>query len=145
VQTEGGGSGDPATVANAANVTNNNNGNNRPLNVTDALSYLDAVKVQFYDKPDVYNHFLDIMKDFKSQMCVLPLTISPFPLVPLSSSVPSRDPSSEVLWHRLIAAVYMLLVALRHASNEATMLIHPFGAQAGAGRECTYPVAFSGV
>jgi paired amphipathic helix protein Sin3a len=37
-----------------------------PLNVTDALSYLDAVKVQFHDQPDVYNHFLDIMKDFKS-------------------------------------------------------------------------------
>ena len=40
----------------------------RPLNVTDALSYLDAVKQQFNDKPDVYNHFLDIMKDFKSQV-----------------------------------------------------------------------------
>ena len=40
----------------------------RPLNVTDALTYLDAVKVQFQDKPDVYNHFLDIMKDFKSQL-----------------------------------------------------------------------------
>ncbi|TFL03756.1 hypothetical protein BDV98DRAFT_503644 [Pterulicium gracile] len=39
----------------------------RPLNVTDALSYLDAVKIQFQDQPDVYNHFLDIMKDFKSQ------------------------------------------------------------------------------
>ncbi|KAF9226177.1 hypothetical protein BS17DRAFT_776836 [Gyrodon lividus] len=41
--------------------------NERPLNVTDALSYLDAVKVQFQDQPDVYNQFLDIMKDFKSQ------------------------------------------------------------------------------
>lgn len=40
----------------------------RPLNVTDALSYLDAVKTQFTDRPDVYNHFLDIMKDFKSSM-----------------------------------------------------------------------------
>lgn len=40
----------------------------RPLNVTDALSYLDAVKMQFHERPDVYNHFLDIMKDFKSQM-----------------------------------------------------------------------------
>jgi paired amphipathic helix protein Sin3a len=38
----------------------------RPLNVTDALSYLDAVKVRFQDRPDVYNHFLDIMKDFKT-------------------------------------------------------------------------------
>lgn len=33
------------------------------LNVKDALSYLDQVKVQFADHPDVYNRFLDIMKD----------------------------------------------------------------------------------
>ena len=42
--------------------------NDRTLNVTDALSYLDAVKVRFADQPDVYNHFLDIMKDFKTSM-----------------------------------------------------------------------------
>lgn len=42
----------------------------RPLNVTDALSYLDAVKIQFQDRPDVYNQFLDIMKDFKGQVYV---------------------------------------------------------------------------
>ncbi len=36
-------------------------------NPQDALSYLDQVKVQFVDQPDVYNRFLDIMKDFKSQ------------------------------------------------------------------------------
>ncbi len=41
--------------------------NYRPLNVKDALSYLDQVKVQFSDQPEVYNRFLDIMKDFKSQ------------------------------------------------------------------------------
>ena len=39
----------------------------RPLNVKDALSYLELVKVKFSDQPDVYNQFLDIMKDFKSQ------------------------------------------------------------------------------
>ncbi|OBZ85122.1 Transcriptional regulatory protein SIN3 [Choanephora cucurbitarum] len=39
----------------------------RPLNVRDALTYLDQVKVRFSDQPDVYNRFLDIMKDFKSQ------------------------------------------------------------------------------
>ncbi|EIE76470.1 hypothetical protein RO3G_01174 [Rhizopus delemar RA 99-880] len=39
----------------------------RPLNVRDALTYLDQVKIRFSDKPDVYNQFLDIMKDFKSQ------------------------------------------------------------------------------
>lgn len=42
-------------------------GTYRPLNVKDALSYLDQVKLQFADQPDVYNKFLDIMKDFKSQ------------------------------------------------------------------------------
>lgn len=41
--------------------------NYRPLNVKDALSYLDQVKLQFRDQTDVYNKFLDIMKDFKSQ------------------------------------------------------------------------------
>jgi hypothetical protein len=42
----------------------------RPLNVTDALSYLDAVKSRFHDRTDVYNRFLDIMKDFKTQVLV---------------------------------------------------------------------------
>lgn len=39
--------------------------NQQPI-LNDALSYLDQVKVQFADHPDVYNRFLDIMKDFKS-------------------------------------------------------------------------------
>lgn len=39
----------------------------RQLNVKDALSYLDQVKVQFSESPGVYNQFLDIMKDFKTQ------------------------------------------------------------------------------
>ena len=42
----------------------------QPLNVKDALSYLDQVKLQFAEQPDVYNKFLDIMKDFKSQAYV---------------------------------------------------------------------------
>ncbi|TFY59719.1 hypothetical protein EVJ58_g5599 [Rhodofomes roseus] len=44
----------------------------RPLNVTDALTYLDSVKMKFQDKPEVYNRFLDIMKDFKSQIIDTP-------------------------------------------------------------------------
>ena len=75
------GSGNGAPTAPASNsAQGNGSNNNRPLNVTDALSYLDAVKVQFHDKPDVYNHFLDIMKDFKSQMCVFPTIFSLSPL-----------------------------------------------------------------
>ncbi|KAL1716696.1 hypothetical protein EV715DRAFT_254802 [Schizophyllum commune] len=44
----------------------------RSLNVTDALSYLDNVKQQFSDQPDVYNKFLDIMKEFKSSLIDTP-------------------------------------------------------------------------
>lgn len=40
-------------------------GTQQPI-LNDALSYLDQVKVQFHEHPDVYNRFLDIMKDFKS-------------------------------------------------------------------------------
>ena len=52
------------------------------MNVTDALSYLDAVKIQFAEKPDVYNQFLDIMKDFKSQVYVI---VCGFPFLVSSS------------------------------------------------------------
>nr|XP_034838721.1 paired amphipathic helix protein Sin3a isoform X4 [Maniola hyperantus] len=37
------------------------------LKVEDALSYLDQVKYKFNTMPQVYNDFLDIMKEFKSQ------------------------------------------------------------------------------
>ena len=39
----------------------------RELKVEDALLYLDQVKVEFTDKPHIYNEFLDIMKNFKAQ------------------------------------------------------------------------------
>ncbi|RDX46116.1 hypothetical protein OH76DRAFT_1420354 [Lentinus brumalis] len=44
----------------------------RQLNVNDALTYLDSVKAQFAEQPEVYNKFLDIMKDFKSQFIDTP-------------------------------------------------------------------------
>jgi len=39
----------------------------RELKVEDALLYLDQVKMAFGDKPEIYNKFLDIMKNFKAQ------------------------------------------------------------------------------
>ncbi|EHS63440.1 uncharacterized protein PGTG_21572 [Puccinia graminis f. sp. tritici CRL 75-36-700-3] len=60
----------PQNLASSSNSTSQNK--YRPLNVRDALSYLDQVKVQFQDFPGVYNKFLDIMKDFKTQMIDTP-------------------------------------------------------------------------
>ncbi|KAF2193044.1 PAH2 domain-containing protein, partial [Zopfia rhizophila CBS 207.26] len=46
--------------------------NSPSLMYVDALSYLDQIRVQFADHPDVYNRFLDIMKDFKSGAIDIP-------------------------------------------------------------------------
>lgn len=39
----------------------------RELKVEDALLYLDQVKLEFGDRPRIYNQFLEIMKNFKAQ------------------------------------------------------------------------------
>lgn len=46
------------------------------LKVEDALSYLDQVKYKFGNQPQVYNDFLDIMKEFKSQSIDTPGVIT---------------------------------------------------------------------
>ncbi|KAK4050893.1 hypothetical protein OIO90_004869 [Microbotryomycetes sp. JL221] len=57
------GSASPAIAAANAN----NGAAFRPLNVRDALSYLDRVKQQFANEYEVYDQFLTIMKQFKTQ------------------------------------------------------------------------------
>ena len=52
-------------------VTQQQQQNYQRLKVEDALSYLDKVKLQFSNQPEVYNKFLDIMKEFKSQTSVV--------------------------------------------------------------------------
>lgn len=55
-----------SSIVNEQPSDTSNNGY-RTLNVVDALDYLDQVKNRFSDRLNVYNQFLDIMKDFKSQ------------------------------------------------------------------------------
>ncbi|KAM0788552.1 hypothetical protein ACM66B_001678 [Microbotryomycetes sp. NB124-2] len=57
-----------STAAAAAAAAAANSGSAfRPLNVRDALSYLDRVKQQFASEYEVYDQFLTIMKQFKTQ------------------------------------------------------------------------------
>uniref|UniRef100_A0A8C1H2W5 Paired amphipathic helix protein Sin3b n=1 Tax=Cyprinus carpio carpio TaxID=630221 RepID=A0A8C1H2W5_CYPCA len=46
------------------------------FSVEDALSYLDQVKIRFGNDPGIYNKFLDIMKEFKSQSIDTPGVIN---------------------------------------------------------------------
>ncbi|XP_044019252.1 paired amphipathic helix protein Sin3a-like [Aphidius gifuensis] len=56
--------------------SSSSNAGNQRLKVEDALSYLDQVKLKFNDQPQVYNDFLDIMKEFKSQSIDTPSVIT---------------------------------------------------------------------
>jgi paired amphipathic helix protein Sin3a len=58
--------------------TNQNPSKGHPQ-LNDALAYLDRVKAEFHDQPEVYNKFLQIMRDFKVnayEFFALPLFIS---------------------------------------------------------------------
>lgn len=48
-------------------ISGNPSGHARELKVEDALLYLDQVKLEFGEKPRIYNEFLEIMKNFKAQ------------------------------------------------------------------------------
>ena len=48
-------------------LTNNGNGQSNRVKVETALSYLDEVKYKYINQPEVYNDFLNIMSEFKSQ------------------------------------------------------------------------------
>lgn len=39
----------------------------RKLKVEDALSYMDQVKYEFSDRPEVYSDFLELLKEFKTK------------------------------------------------------------------------------
>ncbi len=54
-------------LAEEEDAENNSNRPIRELKVEDALLYLDQVKIEFGDQPEIYNEFLDIMKNFKEQ------------------------------------------------------------------------------
>lgn len=54
-------------VSSAPTIVSNTHQQIQRLKVDDALSYLDLVKYKFGEKPQIYNDFLDIMKEFKSQ------------------------------------------------------------------------------
>ncbi|XP_069172117.1 paired amphipathic helix protein Sin3a isoform X6 [Procambarus clarkii] len=65
-----------AAAAAAAAGATQGSGQFQRLKVEDALSYLDQVKLRFGKQPQVYNDFLDIMKEFKSQSIDTPGVIA---------------------------------------------------------------------
>ncbi|OJD20505.1 hypothetical protein ACJ73_08158 [Blastomyces percursus] len=52
------------------------------VTLSEAHTYLDQVRAQFIDQPDIYRTFLDILIDFKSQVIDIPGIVSPMTLMP---------------------------------------------------------------
>lgn len=84
------------------------------LKVEDALSYLDQVKLQFGNQPQVYNDFLDIMKEFKSQSIDTPGVISRV------SSLFKGHPELIVGFNTFLPPGYKIEV---HASDPGTVSV----------------------
>ncbi|KAM5543695.1 hypothetical protein V8D89_002312 [Ganoderma adspersum] len=57
----------PSQVLEARTSFEQQGGGNQPFTVTDAISYVTSVKLQFAEQLEVYDEFLDILKDFKNQ------------------------------------------------------------------------------
>eukprot|EP00761_Pharyngomonas_kirbyi_P006887 gb/GECH01006896.1/.p1 GENE.gb/GECH01006896.1/~~gb/GECH01006896.1/.p1 ORF type:complete len:585 (+),score=149.12 gb/GECH01006896.1/:1-1755(+) len=60
----------------ASSSASSSSSSHRHLKVEDAMAYLEEVKRQFINQPQVYNQFLDIMKDFKAQTIDTPGVIA---------------------------------------------------------------------
>ena len=63
----------PGLMVSNGSMAPKRNAGEKQLKVQDALHYLDLVKQTFGHIPDIYDNFLNIMKDFKSQSYPLPL------------------------------------------------------------------------
>ena len=96
------------------------------LKVEDALSYLDQVKFQFGNQPQVYNDFLDIMKEFKSQSIDTPGVIARV------SHLFNGHPDLIVGFNTFLPPGYKIEVSANDqvnvtGPNMITQTIHPLG------------------
>eukprot|EP00090_Calanus_glacialis_P031781 TRINITY_DN52800_c0_g1_i1.p1 TRINITY_DN52800_c0_g1~~TRINITY_DN52800_c0_g1_i1.p1 ORF type:complete len:1465 (-),score=323.77 TRINITY_DN52800_c0_g1_i1:648-5042(-) len=89
------------------------------LKVEDALSYLDQVKFKFGNQPQVYNDFLDIMKEFKSQSIDTPGVISRV------SMLFKGHPELIVGFNTFLPPGYKIEVQTNETSQHQNMPGHP--------------------
>ena len=54
-------------VSTASNVSNSGSASTtQSMQLNDAFAYLDRVRAEFSDQPEIYNKFLQVMREFKS-------------------------------------------------------------------------------
>lgn len=94
----------------------------RPLNVTDALDYLDRIKNRFLDRPEVYHQFLGVMREYKAQTCVILITLRMPWLKTSSIDTPGAIQQVSILFHghsELIGAFSMFLPTGYHIETSS--------------------------
>ncbi|KAJ7992835.1 hypothetical protein DPEC_G00266150 [Dallia pectoralis] len=106
------------------------------LKVEDALSYLDQVKIRFGNDPGIYNKFLDIMKEFKSQSIDTPGVINRV------SQLFHGHPDLVLGFNAFLPPGYRIEIP----KNGVVFLQSPFSTQVspGPGKGMTSPVSATG-
>uniref|UniRef100_A0A6Q2YAW4 Paired amphipathic helix protein Sin3b n=1 Tax=Esox lucius TaxID=8010 RepID=A0A6Q2YAW4_ESOLU len=103
--------------------------------VEDALSYLDQVKIRFGNDPGIYNKFLDIMKEFKSQSIDTPGVINRV------SQLFHGHPDLVLGFNAFLPPGYRIEIP----KNGVVFLQSPFSAQVGLSNSgITSPVSATG-
>uniref|UniRef100_A0A8C8LXJ8 Paired amphipathic helix protein Sin3b n=1 Tax=Oncorhynchus tshawytscha TaxID=74940 RepID=A0A8C8LXJ8_ONCTS len=97
--------------------------------VEDALSYLDQVKIRFGNDPGIYNKFLDIMKEFKSQSIDTPGVINRV------SQLFHGHPDLVLGFNAFLPPGYRIEIP----KNGVVFLQSPFSAQVGQGKSIASP------
>uniref|UniRef100_A0AAY4E700 Paired amphipathic helix protein Sin3b n=1 Tax=Denticeps clupeoides TaxID=299321 RepID=A0AAY4E700_9TELE len=97
--------------------------------VEDALSYLDQVKIRFGSDPGIYNKFLDIMKEFKSQSIDTPGVINRV------SQLFHGHPDLVLGFNAFLPPGYRIEIP----KNGMAFLQAPFSAQVSSGAASPFP------
>ncbi|XP_067085881.1 paired amphipathic helix protein Sin3b isoform X1 [Osmerus mordax] len=105
------------------------------LKVEDALSYLDQVKIRFGNDPGIYNKFLDIMKEFKSQSIDTPGVINRV------SQLFHGHPDLVLGFNAFLPPGYRIEIP----KNGMVYLQSPFSAQVSPGQGKNMPIAVGSV
>ena len=57
----------PVSTASSSNISSSGSASTtQSMQLNDAFAYLDRVRAEFADQPEIYNKFLQVMREFKS-------------------------------------------------------------------------------
>ncbi|KAM5457060.1 hypothetical protein McanMca71_004768 [Microsporum canis] len=113
----------PRGVTHPVRLDQGASGQELPITMSKAYNYLDLVKAQFIDRPDIYNTFLRILADYKNQVnnpnatgypairnefTISHINPPKMPATPLNTPTESSEPITPLATHKINTPTSML-------------------------------------